>query len=152
MLTQIATFFKSHLLPQGTDAGQEQDRPLRLAVAALLLEMTRMDDTIQAEECAAVEGAIRAHFDLSPEETRDLLDLAEAQRREATDYFQFTSLINQHYSPEQRVQVVEQLWRVAYADAELHRYEEHLVRKVAELLHVPHGACIAAKHRANNGN
>jgi uncharacterized tellurite resistance protein B-like protein len=152
MLTQITTFFERHILPQGADSQQEQDRPLRLAVAALLLEMTRMDDEVQAEECSAVEAAIRANFGLTAEETRDLVDLAEAQRREATDYFQFTSLINQHYSPEQRVQVVEQLWQVAYADAELHRYEEHLVRKVAELLHVPHGAFIAAKHRASGGN
>ena len=152
MLTQIATFFERHLLPREASGGQDQDQALRLAVAALLLEMTRMDETIQAEECAAVEGAIRAHFGLPPEQARELVDLAEAQRREATDYFQFTSLINQHYGPEQRVQLVEQLWRVAYADAELHRYEEHLVRKVAELLHVPHGAFIAAKHRASGGD
>jgi uncharacterized tellurite resistance protein B-like protein len=151
MLTQITRFFERHLLLEGDSGSQDQDRPLRLAVAALLLEMTRMDDSVEPEECAAVEGAIRAHFDLTEEEARDLVNLADAQRREATDYFQFTSLINQHYSPEQRVQVIEQLWRVAYADAELHRYEEHLVRKVAELLHVPHGAFIAAKHRANGG-
>lgn len=147
MLTQIKSFFDRHLLPDraGTEAGEA--RRLRLAVAALLLEMTRMDERVKAEECAAVEAGIRDHFGLTAEETRELIALAEAERREATDYFQFTSLINSHYGPEQRARIVEQLWRIAYADQTLHRYEEHLVRKVAQLLHVPHGAFIAAKHR-----
>ena len=147
MITHIVTFFEQHLLPQDAADGPGAERPLRLAVAALLLEMAQMDESVDAQECAAVEAAVRTHFDLSADEAAELIALAEAQRREATDYFRFTSLINQHYSPEQRVQVVEHLWRVAYADADLHHYEEHLVRRVADLLHVPHGAFIAAKHR-----
>lgn len=147
MLTQIKSFFDRHLLPDraGTEAGEAHR--LRLAVAALLLEMTRMDEQVKTEECAAVEAGIRDHFGLTAEETRELIALAEAERQEATDYFQFTSLINSHYGPEQRARIVEQLWRIAYADQTLHRYEEHLVRKVAQLLHVPHGAFIAAKRR-----
>ena len=74
--------------------------------------------------------------------------LAEAERTASTDYFQFTSLINGAYSPEQKIRLIELLWRIAYANESLHRYEEHLVRKVADLLHVPHSAFIAAKHRA----
>jgi uncharacterized tellurite resistance protein B-like protein len=119
-----------------------------LAVAALLLEMTRADEAVSAEECAALEAGIRDHFGLSADETRELIALADSERHEATDYHQFTSLINAHYGPEQRVQIVEQLWRIAYADESLHRYEEHLVRKLAQLLHVPHSAFIAAKHRS----
>jgi uncharacterized tellurite resistance protein B-like protein len=147
MLTQIKTFFERHLLPGQAGSEADEERRLRLAVAALLLEMTRMDERVMAEECAAVEAGIRDHFGLTAEETRELIALAEAERQEATDYFQFTSLINSHYGPEQRTRIVEQLWRIAYADHTLHRYEEHLVRKVAQLLHVPHGAFIAAKHR-----
>lgn len=148
MLAQIKTFFERHLMPDGAAGEGDEERRLRLAVAALLLEMTRMDDRVRAEECALVESAIQGHFGLSAAETQELMALAEAERREATDYFQFTSLINAHYGPEQRAQLVEQLWRIAYADAALHTYEEHLVRKVAQLLHVPHGAFIAAKLRS----
>lgn len=147
MLSLIKEFFEQRLLPIA-DAGDEHEHRLRLAVAALLLEMPRMDDVVRPEECAAAEEAIRERFGLTPDETRDLMDLARAEARNATDYFQFTSLINRHYSQEQRVELVEQLWRIAYADAGLHPYEEHLVRKIAELLHVPHRAFIAAKHRA----
>jgi len=148
MLTQIKAFFEQHLMPDQAGSQGDEAHRMRLAVAALLLEMTRADEQVSAEECAALEDGIRDHFGLTADETRELIALADAERREATDYFQFTSLINAHYGPEQRVQIVEQLWRIAYADETLHHYEEHLVRKVAQLLHVPHGAFIAAKHRS----
>lgn len=151
MLTKIRTFFEQHLVPLGEDSREQSEHRLRLAVAALLLEMTRMDEQVRPEECASVEGAVRDHFGLTLEESNELMELADAQRREATDYYQFTSLINDHYGPEQRVQVIEHLWRIAYADQVLHHHEEHLVRKIAELLHVSHGAFIAAKHRAAGG-
>ncbi|HLB15689.1 MAG TPA: TerB family tellurite resistance protein [Burkholderiales bacterium] len=63
---------------------------------------------------------------------------------------QFTSLINKRFSPEQKARVVEHMWRVAYADAELSAYEQHTIRKLADLLYVPHGAYIAAKLRARD--
>lgn len=148
MLTQIKAFFEQHLMPDRAGSPEDEDHRLRLAVAALLLEMTRADEEVSAQECAALEAGVRDHFGLSADETRELIALADSERHEATDYHQFTSLINAHYGPGQRVQIVEQLWRIAYADETLHRYEEHLVRKLAQLLHVPHSAFIAAKHRS----
>jgi len=145
MLNAIKDFFERNLSPGGAEQGEAHR--LRLAVAALLLEMARMDETMRADECAWVEEAVRERFELTPEEARKLLALAEAERRDATDYFQFTSLINRHYGPEERVAVVRELWRIAYGDAALHRDEEHLVRKLADLLHVPHGQLLAAKHQ-----
>ena len=89
------------------------------------------------------------HFYLDQNEAEELLELAEEERSDSTDYFQFTSLIKDAYTPEQKVKLVELLWRIAYANESLHRYEEeHLVRKVADLLYVPHSAFIATKHRA----
>lgn len=152
MLTQIKAFFEQNLLPGTKDTEEQAQHRLRLAVAALLLEMTRMDDQVRPEECEIVETAIGSQFGLSASETQALIDLAAAERREATDYFQFTSLINAHYTQQQRVQLIEQLWAIAYADETLHHYEEHLVRKIAQLLHVPHSAFIAAKHRSRGGS
>ena len=146
MLKRIRQFFDQHLA--GVASAQDPERVLRLAVGALLLEMTHMDGEVRPEQRAAVERAVRASFDLTEHEADELLGLAEAERAESTDYFQFTSLINDAYSPEQKQQLVETLWRVAYADHVLHEHEEYLVRKVADLLYVPHGAFIAAKHRA----
>jgi uncharacterized tellurite resistance protein B-like protein len=73
--------------------------------------------------------------------------LAEQQRKQATDYFQFTSLINKEYSLEQKVRLIESLWKIAFIDGVLDMNEEYLVRKIADLLHVPHTAFIMAKNR-----
>ncbi len=148
MLNQLKRFFREHLTPSTTDTAVEAKHRLQLAVGALLLEMTRVDGEIRPEQCARVEAAIQAQFDLSSEETAELIRLAEAERDDATDYFQFTQLINAHYTAQQKEAVIEQLWAVALADQELHRYEEHLVRKIAQLMHVSHSAFIAARHRA----
>jgi uncharacterized tellurite resistance protein B-like protein len=152
MLDQIRSFFEEHIAPRGSSGPSDDGHRVRLAVAALLLEMTHADETVRPKECAAVEAAIADGFDLTREEIQELMALADAERRDATDYFQFTSLIRGHYGPEERQRVVLDLWRVAYADARLNPYEEHLVRKVAQLLHVPQSDFIAAKHRAQQGN
>ncbi|MCF7989478.1 MAG: TerB family tellurite resistance protein [Thiohalocapsa sp.] len=148
MLKQINSFFREHLALGATETPAEAKHRLQLAVGALLLEMTRVDGEVRPEQCARVEAAIREHFDLAGEETAALIRLAEAERDDATDYFQFTQLINEEYSAKQKEDIVELLWAVALADRELHRYEEHLVRKLAQLLHVPHSAFIAARYRA----
>lgn len=147
MLQHIKRFFEQHLAPDGDEAQRDPEHALRLATAALLIEMTRMDHEVLAQERAAVVDAVREHFGLEQAEADELIALADEERAEAADYHQFTSLINRTYPLEQKVKVIELLWRVAYADEELNKYEEHLVRKIAELLYVPHTAFIAAKHR-----
>jgi uncharacterized tellurite resistance protein B-like protein len=146
MLNRIKHFFDQHLAAE--PMARDKEHALRLAVGALLLEMTHMDSENWPEECAAVRRAVQAGFDLGDGEANELIELAEAERKQSIDYFQFTSLINTTYSSQQRVQLVETLWRIAYADAELNKYEEHFVRRIADLLYVPHSAFIAAKHRA----
>jgi uncharacterized tellurite resistance protein B-like protein len=148
MLKRIKSFFDQHLAFESEP--QDPEHVLRLAVGALLLEMVRMDGEDRPEQRETVDRSVRTCFGLTDAEASQLLELAEAERSESTDYFQFTSLINSAYTAEQKVKLIEVLWRVAYADEELHRYEEHLVRRVADLLHVPHGAFIAAKHTALN--
>lgn len=148
VLDAIQKFFERNLAAPATKSGQEHR--LRVATAALLIEMTRMDQNIKDVERDRVMHAIRTKFDLTEAETAELLRLAEVEAKDATDYYQFTSLINRGFTPEQKVRVIEHLWRVAYADGHLDRYEEHLVRKIADLLYVPHATFIAAKHRARD--
>jgi len=148
MLAQIKRFFDRNLLAGASADEGNAEHALRLAVGALLLEVVRLDGEDSAEEREAVETAVLHHFDLSGQEAEALLKLAEDERREATDYFQFTSLINRHYTPERKIELIERLWSIAYSDATLHPYEEHLVRKIADLLYVAHGDFIAAKLRA----
>lgn len=145
MLERIKHFFDQRLVP-GTDADErDSEHTLRLAVGALLLEMSNMDGEVWPEQRTAVETAVLEHFELDSNEAAELLELAEAERTESTDYHQFTSLINGVYTAEQKVSLIELLWQIAYANESLHKYEEYLVRKVADLLHVPHSMFIAAK-------
>ena len=152
MLKHIKSFFDQHLAPMSVTDDTQSEHVLRLAIGALLLEMTHMDGEVSPEECEAVETAVLEHFELSEDEAKELLELAEEERSESTDYFQFTSLINGNYTMEQKVSLVELLWRIAYANENLHKYEEHLVRKIADLLHIPHSAFIAAKFNASGEN
>lgn len=151
MLDKIRRYFDQHLLPDPSAAEGDSKHRLYLAIAALLLEMTEVDGNVRPEERKAVEEAVRGHLELTEDEVVELLELAEAERADSTDYFQFTSLINGAYTPEQKIELVELLWRIAYANEGLHRYEEHLVRRVADLIYVSHRDFIAAKHRAGIG-
>ena len=147
MLNRIQTFFDEYIAA-GSRIAEEPDASARCAAAALLLEMAHMDETMAAMEQTAIFNAVRERFHLSPEQTEELIACAHEEREQATDYHQFTSLINASFDAAQRANLIEQLWQVAYADQVLCKHEEYLVRKVANLLHVPHSAFISAKHRA----
>ena len=145
VLDAIQAFFRIKI---DTDRDHKHDQhSLHLAAAALLFEMLRADHREHPEERKAMERVLQKTFSLDAEETQQLADLAEAEAAGAISLYEFTSLINQSFSPEEKVRVVEMLWQVAFADGHLDRYEEALVRKVAELIYVPHRDFIQAKHR-----
>ena len=147
MLKRIQTFFDEYMAA-GSHVAEKPDAAVRCAAAALLLEMAHMDDTMAAPEQTAIFNAVRESFELSPEQIEELIACAHEEREHATDYHQFTSLINASFDAAQRAKLVEQLWEVAYADQVLCKHEEYLVRKVANLLHVPHSVFISTKLRA----
>jgi uncharacterized tellurite resistance protein B-like protein len=122
----------------------------RVAAAALLVEVVRSDHQVPDVERQAVMASAGRKFGLDEAQARALVELAEAEANDAHDLYQFTSLINASFSPEQKVLLIEELWRVAWADDVLHHHEEHVVRKVADLIHVPHSAFIAAKLRVQD--
>ena len=124
-----------------------EDHRLKVATVALLLETARADFQVHDEELESVAHHAQMFFGLDADETTELVKLAEEEARNATCYYEFTSLINNNFTATEKVIIVELMWRIAYADKELEKYEEALVRKIAELLYVPHGAFIAAKHR-----
>lgn len=149
MLDSIKRFFDANLAAAGgTAGGAEQEHAYQLAAAALLIEMTRADHDVKGIERNAVTRALTRAFDLDDSETAELVALAERQADDATSLYEFTRLINDHFEADQKQHFVELLWSVALADGEIDKYEEHLVRKVADLIYVPHQAYIRAKHLA----
>lgn len=147
MLAAIKRFFDSQIAAQITDTGNA-DHALHLAGAALLMEVTRADHEVKGAERETVSRAMEQLFGLSHAEVTALMDLAEREVEQSADLFQFTSLVHQSFTLEQKIKVVELLWRVVFADGVTDKYEEATVRKIAELLYVPHPDFIAAKHRA----
>jgi len=145
VLRAIQDFFRLKIEPD-MEAGPDQ-HGLQLATAALLFEMLRADDDEHPDERHALEQALQKCFALSESETRQLSQLADREAAESVSLHQFTGLINRHFSPDEKIRVVEMLWQVAYADGSLDRYEEALVRKIAELIYVPHREFMQAKHR-----
>jgi uncharacterized tellurite resistance protein B-like protein len=146
MFDAISRFFDLHI--GGASAEGANTHAIEIATAALLAEVMRMDGEVTGAERDAVLRAVRSKFGLDAQQAQALIDLAEVEGRQATDYYQFTSLINKHFSREQKQQVVALLWDVAYADGVASPYEEHLIRKLADLLYVDHGDFIAAKLKA----
>lgn len=145
MLNQIKLFFEQHLALSAP--GDSLEEKLQIATAVLFLEMMYMDDKVDPTEQQIILSLIHQNFSLTDDQATSLIELAEQQRKQATDYFQFTSLINKEYSLEQKVRLIESLWKIAFIDGVLDMNEEYLVRKVSDLLHVPHTAFIMAKNR-----
>jgi len=147
MLAAIKSFFESHIYLDEKQSADREDHALKVATAALLLEMARADFDVKDEELRAVAKSIQSMFKLDDSETQALVKLAEQESAQATCYYEFTSLINKGFDLQKKIKIVELMWQVAYADKHLEKYEEALIRKLTDLLYVPHEQYIAAKHR-----
>jgi uncharacterized tellurite resistance protein B-like protein len=147
MVSVIKQFFEKYIKPSSDGSGKVSEHSLQIATAALLIEVMRADSKVREEERRAVAKTIQSKFKLTGEETNKLLKLAEEEIRESTGYYEFTSLINKGFTYEQKLKVMEHLWEVAFADTELDKYEEYVIRKVADLIYVEHKDFIETKLR-----
>lgn len=145
MIKTLKKFFDDNLAEIDEQPSEHEQR---LAAAALLFEISRSDFDVDELERKRIGELVAREFDLSEEETGELMQLAEQQAVDSTSLHEFTSLINEHWPLEQRVRLIEYMWRVAFADHELSEHELHLMRKVGRLLYIPHKQFIAAKIRA----
>lgn len=146
MLDRIQSFFREQLVPEAGDADPQHRR--NLAAAALLIEIARADFEFDDDEQAAIESALRGSLDVTEDEIAELVRLAAEESRDATSLHQFTRLVNETHEIADKRALMEQLWRVAYADGRVDRYEEQILRRIAELLHLRHAEFMQAKHAA----
>ena len=129
MLEKIKNFFSAELAINDDD---NSANTIQLAAAALLIELSRADYKLEPEEQRAIEAALAKSFQLDPAQLSQLIELAEEENSDATSLYQFTSLIKDNYSAGQRFELVKMLWQVAIADGEISKYEDHLIRKIAD--------------------
>jgi len=148
MLKTLKDLFDSLLPPTPEAAQADADRTLQLATAVMLVEVMRADAALQDVERAAVLAALCDTFSLADDEAARLAELALAAANEATDLFAFTTCINTRFDMPQKLRMIEHMWRVAYADGHLSAHERHVLWRVADLLHVPQGAYVHARLRA----
>ena len=123
-------------------------RHLRLAVASLLHEVTRVDLSSSEVERAAAEHALADLFKLPPRDAAALLAEGRERAKQLTSYFAPVSVIKRDLPLPERAHLVEHLWRIAYADGQLDSHEDHYVRKIAHLLYVPNTQSMLARNRA----
>jgi len=145
MITKLQLFLKKYFNSEEDETPLEHQ--LQLASAALMIEMIHVDDQVTSNEEEKIRQLIKQRYDMTKTEIEDLILLARDEKHEATDYYAFTSLLNTHYTQQQKIKLVQDLWHIAYADKQLDKYEEHLLRRLADLLHVPHKDFIRTKHQ-----
>jgi len=148
MLKTLKDLLDSFTQPAPTQSPAERAHAVQLAAAVLLVEVVRAEAVMDEAERTAMVNALRDRFALSSDEVERLLELAVATAKTAYDYQRFTSSLNAHFTQDQKIQLVEAMWQVAYADTHIDANENHTISKVAGLLHVTHGEYIAAKMRA----
>ncbi len=149
MIDAIKRLF-SDLAGEDEESGDLTEEDLHRVTAALLTEIMIIDGTTDTEEIDTLRGLLEEDFGLSPAESSELIDLAAREVNEATSLYQFTALVNEHFSTPRKQQLMEALWRVAYADGRVDKLEEATIRKIADLIHVGHADFILAKHRARD--
>jgi len=132
------------------DSVPRDDHTLKLTTAALLIEVSKADFDMDPAEKASIIDTLRSTFELSAVELDSLIKLAEEEVQQSTSLYQFTRLVNDFYSYEQKLALISAMWQVAFADDNLDRYEEHLIRKVAELTYVTHQDFIRLKQTARS--
>jgi len=145
MLKNLRDFLQQ--IPAFADVRDRADDTelVRLAAAALLVEAMQADHEVLPEEREAVTAALSQQFGLARNAAERLFHAAEERVRDAVSLHEFTALLNKALTPAEKFTLLEQIWRVVLADQQLDRYEEHLVRRIADLLYLGHNDFIRAK-------
>ena len=143
MFKSIADFFQEKISPK--QEAIDEKHVMHLAAAALLLEVSRADFDIQDEELEEIAKSLQKRFKFSQEEVQNLLTLALIEQESHVSIYPFVKIINEGCDPEEKKLLLLDLWRVAYADNKLDKYEEYQIRKIAELLYLSHSDFIQTK-------
>lgn len=136
MLSDIKKFFEDKLLDK-EENGNGVAQGIEYATAALMIELAKADFEQDDIERQLIIAMLRDTFDIDGDHLEALMAAADTASAEASDLFQFTSLINDHYDNVQKIALLESLWRVAFADGRLDKYEEQFIRRIAGLINLP---------------
>ena len=150
MIGTIKTFFEKHLDPKDSEDEDAKLKAYELAGAALMVELMQADQQLDERESDEFLAVLEETFELDHRDLEEITELARQEAHQATSLYEFTHLINDNYQYNDKVKLIENLWRLAFADEKLDKYEESMIRQVAELIYVRHSDFMQAKHRVRN--
>lgn len=131
------------------DVGTEKP-DTNLAAAALMAEVMAIDHDWHELEVQRIGELLQQSLGVSREEAGEVVEQALENQKKSHDLFQFTSSINENYDQLQKFELLKNLWRIAYADGRVDAYEEHIIRRLSDLIHMSHSQFIRAKIEARD--
>ena len=148
----LKEFFERSIQDSAEQTGAGMDHRIELAAAVLMIEISLADSSIGDDELAVIKKALVDRFNIAVEQVDELISLARREVDLAVSLHEFTRMLNDNLNALEKIQVIELLWQVAFADAVLDKYEEYYIRKIADLLYISHKDYIRTKHRVAEKN
>jgi len=145
MLDVVKRFFSKVTEDESKTIDEERNHDTRVATCALFVEMARIDETFTQAEMDAILSILKEKYGLSREHADALIAEADKALDESVDLWQFARLINENYSNEEKIEIIETLWKIVYVDGKMDKYEHYLMNKLATLLRLSHEQLIDAK-------
>jgi uncharacterized tellurite resistance protein B-like protein len=145
MIDIVKHFFSKATEDGSKTTGQKTDHDIRVATCALFVEIARIDENFTQEEVETILSILKEKYGLSQDHADALIAEAEKELEESVDLWQFARLINENYSNEEKIEIIETLWRIVYVDGKMDQYEHYLMNKLKTLLRLSHDQLIDAK-------
>jgi len=145
-------FFKKIFKSEESEKPLIDDKTSIKACIALLLETSMADEVLEESELSALKETLIKDFNISEEEINELIIISKQNVDDSTSLYEFTRDINDNFDSNERVKLIESMWKIAYADGNIDKYEEHIIRKVSSLIYVAHSDFIQAKLNAKEKN
>jgi uncharacterized tellurite resistance protein B-like protein len=150
MIDIVKRFFSKPVAEASKTAGQNTEHDVRVAACALFVEMARIDEKFTDAEMETILSIVQERYGLSREHADALVAEADKELDQSVDLWQFARLINENYSIEEKIEILEILWRMVFVDGKMDRYEHYLMNKLKNLLRLSHDQLIAAKLKVLN--
>jgi len=145
MIDMVKRFFNKTKANNSNATEQNSVHDLCVATCALFVEMARIDGTFSQAELETILSILKEKYGLSGEHADALIEEADKERDESVDLWQFARLINENYSADEKIEIVETLWQIVYVDGKMDQYEHYLMNKLKNLLRLSHSQLIDAK-------
>jgi uncharacterized tellurite resistance protein B-like protein len=145
MLDVIKRFFNQTTTDVSQDTNQNAEHDIRVATCALFVEIARIDEKFTDAEMETILSILKEKYGLSQDHADALMAEAEKELEKSVDLWQFANLINENYSNEEKIEIIETLWRIVYVDGKMDQYEHYLMNKLQNLLRLTHDQLITAK-------